>query len=116
MKILALVPDCEFPLKIDKVTYPYSLSYFIQCFIRMKREINTNDNIIGNLDSLIVLACSFNNYKDFSFKSGKLIENKWYDFVLNLQFTEEISENEIPKELVNSAVDFFSCLNSKITR
>lgn len=114
MKILALVPDCDFPLKLGNNRYPFSLSYFIQCFLRIKREINMNENLIGNLDSLIILANCFNNFKDFSFKSGKLIENKWYDFVLNLQFTEEITQNEIPIELVNLAIEFFTCLNGKL--
>ena len=29
MKILALVPDCDFPLKLGNNRYPFSLSYVL---------------------------------------------------------------------------------------
>jgi len=113
MRIVAISPDCEFPLKVNDSSYPFSLSYFIQCFLRIKAEASVEDLVVGKFDYLIQLAKCFNNFRDFSFIKRELINNKSFEYILNLPFTEEIEEKNLPYDLVNTSIDLFRTLNSK---
>ncbi|MEY4888410.1 MAG: hypothetical protein RL237_473 [Actinomycetota bacterium] len=52
MRIVAITPDSEFPMKVNDSCYPFSLSYFIQCFLRIKAEAADENLLVGKADYL----------------------------------------------------------------
>ena len=108
LKFIALTPECvNYFFFSDTSFIPFSLSYFIQCYLRVKHR-NDHPTLNGDQKDLIVVFAVFiKNFINVSLKENDIIMFNKLDQIIKLPFTDEIDENNLPKELVNTAKKFF---------
>jgi hypothetical protein len=116
LKIVALVPDCKDKFKLNEnMKYPFSLSYFIQCYMRVKNR-RDHETLNGDQKIIHIMGMFFNNFINMSFDSELLLGSYQFSNVIKLPFTEEFPESEIPSELVETAKKFFGSFKSGILK
>ena len=114
LKFIALIPDCicdfEF-MKNDRISsIPFSLSYFIQCYLRVKHR-DDHPTLNGNVKNLITIFGIFiQNFIDLKLNESSIMLHQKLDGAFKLPFTDEINESLLPKELVECASEFFASL------
>ena len=110
LQFVALIPDCinnfEFGEKA-KSFIPFSISYFIQCYLRVKHRMD-HPTLNGDTKNLIVIFGIFiSNFINVSLKQDNIIMFQKLSRAIKLPFTDEIEEEGLPIDLVQAGRDFF---------
>ena len=79
---LVFIPHIKKPIKINDIKFPFSLDYFIQCYLRLKNR-KGHEVLNGQDESSILVYLSF----------FKLFQN--FDFEKKISSNEEFSNNVI---------------------
>ena len=79
---LVFIPNIKKPIKINDIKFPFSLDYFIQCYLRLKNR-KGHEVLNGQDESSILVYLSF----------FKLFQN--FDFEKKISSNEEFSNNVI---------------------
>jgi hypothetical protein len=113
VKFVALLPDCLNTINLSPTkTISFSLAYFIQCYVRIKHRRN-HPTLNGDKQDLIcILAMFINNFVNFSLTEQNLMLHYQFNKAIKLPFTEEISEDQLPKDLLEAARDFLNNMPS----
>jgi hypothetical protein len=113
IKYVALLPDCGSFKISDKKVIPFSLSYFIQCYVRIRNRFN-HQTLNGDNKSLIcILGLFMGNFINFSLNEQNLLLHYKFDKIIKLPFTEEF-DDKIPSDLVKAAREFFDTLSNQL--
>ena len=83
---LVFIPNIKKPIKINDIKFPFSLDYFIQCYLRLK--IRKGHEVLNGQDESSILV-----YLSFF----KLFQN--FDFEKKISSNEEFSNNVILHEM-----------------
>lgn len=116
LKFVALLPECinsfEFTKNRAKATIPFSLSYFIQCYLRVKHR-NDHPTLNGDAKNLInIFGIFIANFIDLQLTESSIIMHQKLDKAIKLPFTDEVDESQLPEDLVDAARNFFSTLSN----
>ena len=109
---IGLIPECinNFIIKSD-LFLPFSLSYLIQCYIRVRNRTNHPLMNQNRKDLLLFLMGSFlKNFIGVSLDSDKLMNLYSIEQVYKLQFTDEIDDNQLPEEILITSAFFIGTL------
>ena len=110
LQFVALIPDCinEFRFGENFNSFiPFSLSYFIQCYLRVKHR-NDHPTLNGDTKNLInIFGIFISNFINVSLKESNIITFQKLNRAIKLPFTDEIEEEGLPKDLVDAARKFF---------
>ena len=110
LQFVALIPDCinEFRFGDNFNSFiPFSLSYFIQCYLRVKHR-NDHPTLNGNTQNLInIFGIFISNFINVSLKENNIIMLQKLNRAIKLPFTDEIEEEGLPEDLVDAARKFF---------
>ena len=107
-----LIPECinNFTIKTD-LFLPFSLSYLIQCYIRVRNRTNHPLMNQNRKDLLLFLMGSFlKNFIGVSLDSDKLMNLYSIDQTYKLQFTDEIDDNQFPEDILVPSAFFIGTL------
>ena len=107
-----LIPECinNFTIKSD-LFLPFSLSYLIQCYIRVRNRTNHPLMNQNRKDLLLFLMGSFlKNFIGVSLDSDKLMNLYSIDQTYKLQFTDEIDDNQFPEDILVPSAFFIGTL------
>ena len=110
LQFVALIPDCinnfEFGGK-SKSFIPFSISYFIQCYLRVKHRYD-HPTLNGDTKNLInIFGIFISNFINVSLKENNIIMFYKLNRAIKLPFTDEIEDEGLPKDLVQAGRDFF---------
>jgi hypothetical protein len=110
LQFVALIPDCidDFRFGENLNSFiPFSLSYFIQCYLRVKHR-NDHPTLNGDTKNLInIFGIFISNFINVSLKENNIIMLQKLNRAIKLPFTDEIEEEGLPEDLVDSARKFF---------
>ena len=111
LQFVALIPDCinyfEFSSEVTAFI-PFSLSYFIQCYLRVKHR-NDHPTLNGDTKNLInIFGIFIQNFINVSLKENNIMMFQKLDKAIKLPFTDEIEDSMLPKDLVEAGKKFFS--------
>ena len=110
LQFVALIPDCinEFRFGDNFNSFiPFSLSYFIQCYLRVKHR-NDHPTLNGDTKNLInIFGIFISNFINVSLKENNIIMLQKLNRAIKLPFTDEIEEEGLPEDLVDAARKFF---------
>ena len=114
LEFIALIPDCinnfEFTKNSNKSFIPFSLSYFIQCFLRVKHR-DDHPTLNGNNKELMSIFGIFvQNFINVKLDEGTIISHHKLDKAIKLPFTDEIKEENFPDDLVKAFSSFCASL------
>jgi hypothetical protein len=113
IKYVALLPDCGSFKISDKKLLPFSLSYFIQCYVRIRNRFNHQTLNGDNKNLICILGLFMGNFINFSLNEQNLILHYKFDKIIKLPFTEELSD-KLPDDLVKAATIFFDSLSNQL--
>lgn len=115
VKFVALLPDCLTSNSISlspTKNISFSLAYFIQCYVRIKHRTN-HPTLNGDKHDLIcIIAMFINNFVNFSLTEQNLMLHYQFNKAIKLPFTDEIQEDQLPKDLLSAARDFLNNMPS----
>ena len=114
LQFIALIPDCicdfEFMKNERMSSIPFSLSYFIQCYLRVKHR-DDHPTLNGNVKNLMSIFGVFvQNFIDVKLNESSIMLHQKLDGAFKLPFTDEIEESMLPNDLVECAREFFASL------
>ena len=103
---LVFIPKIKKPININGLEFPFSLDYFLQCYLRLKNRhghevLNGEDE-----NSKMVYLSFFKLFQNFDFYN-KIYSNAEYEnnvFLQEIDFTDETKEIEVD----NDVVQFFN--------
>ena len=103
---LVFIPRIKKPININGLEFPFSLDYFLQCYLRLKNRhghevLNGEDE-----NSKMVYLSFFKLFQNFDFYN-KIYSNAEYEnnvFLQEIDFTDETKEIEVD----NDVVQFFN--------
>ena len=103
---LVFIPKIKKPININGLKFPFSLGYFLQCYLRLKNRhghevLNGEDE-----NSKMVYLSFFKLFQNFDFYN-KIYSNAEYEnnvFLQEIDFTDETKEIEVD----NDVVQFFN--------
>ena len=114
LEFIAIIPDCinnfEFTKNKNKSFIPFSLTYFIQCYLRVK---NRNDHPTLNGDNkelMSIFGIFIQNFINVKLDESNIISYHKLDKAIKLPFTDEITENQFPEDLVKTFSSFCGSL------
>ena len=99
---VGLIPECinNFIINSD-LFLPFSLSYLIQCYIRVRNRTNHPLMNQNRKDLLLFLMGSFlKNFIGVSLDSDKLMNLYSIEQTYKLQFTDEIDDSQFPEDIL----------------
>ena len=102
VSFVALVPECinNFILG-NGHALPFSLSYLIQCYIRVRNRTNHPLMNQNRKDLLLFLMGSFiKNFIGVSLDSSKLMDLYSIDQTFKLPFTDELDDSQFPEDIL----------------
>ena len=110
LQFVALIPDCinyfRFGENLNSFV-PFSLSYFIQCYLRVKHR-DDHPTLNGDTPNLInIFGIFISNFINVSLKENNIIMLQKLNRAIKLPFTDEIEEESLPEDLVDAARKFF---------
>lgn len=109
LQFVALIPLCVNHFSYGKSDFiPFSLSYFIQCYLRVKHRRDHPTLNGGSKELIPIFGMFIKNFNTVNLNDNTLINHYKLDKVIQLPFTDEMTEDVLPKELVVSAKDYFS--------
>ena len=109
LQYVALIPDCinYFEFGEKKAFIPFSISYFIQCYLRVRHR-DDHPTLNGDTKNLITIFGIFiSNFINVSLTENNIIMFHKLNRAIKLPFTDEIEEEGLPKDLVQAGRDFF---------
>jgi len=116
VEFVSLIPDCinfyEFgdPDDDKKNFIPFSLSYFIQCYLRVKHRYD-HPTLNGDTKNLMVIFGVFiKNFINVNLKNAILFQK--IKKIIKLPFTDELEQDNFPKDLLMAANKFFTVLTT----
>jgi len=103
---LVFIPRIKKPININGLEFPFSLDYFLQCYLRLKNRhghevLNGEDE-----NSKMVYLSFFKLFQNFDFYN-KIYSNAEYEnnvFLQEIDFTDETKEIEVD----NDVIQFFN--------
>ena len=103
---LVFIPKIKKPININGLEFPFSLDYFIQCYLRLKNRhghevLNGEDE-----NSKMVYLSFFKLFQNFDFYNN-IYSNAEYEnnvFLQEIDFTDETKEIEVD----NDVIQFFN--------
>ena len=103
---LVFIPKIKKPININGLEFPFSLDYFLQCYLRLKNRhghevLNGEDE-----NSKMVYLSFFKLFQNFDFYN-KIYSNAEYEnnvFLQEIDFTDETKEIEVD----NDVIQFFN--------
>ena len=110
LQFVALIPDCinyfRFGPNFNSFI-PFSLSYFIQCYLRVKHR-NDHPTLNGDTPNLInIFGIFISHFINVSLNENNIIMLQKLNRAIKLPFTDEIEEESLPEDLVDAARKFF---------
>ena len=110
LQYVALIPDCikyfEFGDN-SKSFIPFSISYFIQCYLRVKHRYD-HPTLNGDTKNLInIFGIFISNFINVSLTEKNIMMFQKLNRAIKLPFTDEIEEEGLPKDLVDAGRQFF---------
>ena len=102
VSFVALIPECinNFILG-NGHALPFSLSYLIQCYIRVRNRTNHPLMNQNRKDLLLFLMGSFiKNFIGVSLDSSKLMDLYSIDQTFKLPFTDELDDSQFPEDIL----------------
>ena len=112
ISFVGLLPDCinNFILA-NHIPLPFSLSYLIQCYIRVRNRTNHPLMNQNRKDLLLFLMRSFiKNFVGISLESSKLMTLYSINQTFKLPFTDELDDNQFPEDILVSSNFFIGTL------
>lgn len=114
LQFVALIPDCrnDFEFMKNKTLshIPFSLPYFIQCYLRVKHRMD-HPTLNGDVKDLIgIFGIFIQNFINLKLNEDSIIMYQKLDKAIKLPFTDEIEEDQLPADLVKCGRDFFASL------
>ena len=109
---VGLIPECinNFILG-PNLSIPFSLSYLIQCYIRVRNRTNHPLMNQNRKDLLLFLMGSFiKNFIGVSLDNSKLMNLYSIDETFKLQFTDEIDDTQFPEDILIPSMFFIGTL------
>ena len=110
LQFVALIPDCinEFRFGNNFNSFiPFSLSYFIQCYLRVKHR-DDHPTLNGDTKNLVnIFGIFISNFINVSLKENNIIMLQKLNRAIKLPFTDEIEDEGLPEDLVDAARKFF---------
>ena len=102
MVFIGLIPECINNFIIGPSLFlPFSLSYLIQCYIRVRNRTNHPLMNQNRKDLLLFLMGSFlKNFIGVSLDSDKLMNLYSIDQTYKLPFTDEIDDSQFPEDIL----------------
>ena len=99
---IGLIPECINNFIIGPSLFlPFSLSYLIQCYIRVRNRTNHPLMNQNRKDLLLFLMGSFlKNFIGVSLDSDKLMNLYSIDQTYKLPFTDEIDDSQFPEDIL----------------
>ena len=99
---LVFIPKIKKPININGLEFPFSLDYFIQCYLRLKNRhghevLNGEDE-----NSKMVYLSFFKLFQNFDFYN-KIYSNAEYEnnvFLQEIDFTDETKEIEVDNDII----------------
>ena len=95
------IPNIKKPIDINGLKFPFSLNYFIQCYLRLKNR-HGHEVLDGDDPSAKSVYLSFFKlFQNFDFYK-KLYSNPQYEqnvFLQKIDFTDESKEMEVDKDI-----------------
>ena len=109
---VGLIPDCINNFKLgENGGLPFSLSYLIQCYVRVRNRKNHPLMNQNRKDLLLFLMGSFiKNFIGVSLDNNKLMTLYSIDKTFKLQFTDEIEDNQFPEDILVPSSYFIGTL------
>ena len=112
VSFVALIPECinNFIFGTN-LSLPFSLSYLIQCYIRVRNRINHPLMNQNRKDLLLFLMGSFiKNFIGVSLDNTKLMNLYSIDQTFKLQFTDELDDSQFPEDIMVPSMFFIGTL------
>ena len=112
VSFVALIPECinNFIFGTN-LSLPFSLSYLIQCYIRVRNRKNHPLMNQNRKDLLLFLMGSFiKNFIGFSLDSSKLMDLYSIDQTFKIQFTDELDDSQFPEDIMVPSMFFIGTL------
>jgi hypothetical protein len=110
LQYVALIPDCINYFRFgenDNSYIPFSISYFIQCYLRVKHRFD-HPTLNGDTKNLInIFGIFISNFINVSLTENNIIMYQKLHRAIKLPFTDEIEDESLPKELVEAGRKFF---------
>ena len=102
VSFVALIPECINNFILGHgLELPFSLSYLIQCYIRVRNRTNHPLMNQNRKDLLLFLMGSFiKNFIGVSLDSSKLMDLYSIDQTFKLQFTDELDDSQFPEDIL----------------
>ena len=101
MFFIIFIPNIKKPIKFNNINFPFSLDYFIQCYLRLKNR--HGHEVLNGEDesSKLVYLSFFKLFQNFDFcnKIYSLDEYKENVFLQKIDFTDENKEIEVDKDV-----------------
>ena len=101
MFFIIFIPNIKKPIKFNNINFPFSLDYFIQCYLRLKNR--HGHEVLNGEDesSKLVYLSFFKLFQNFDFYN-KIYSNDEYAknvFLQKIDFTDENKEIEVDKDI-----------------
>ena len=112
VSFVGLIPECinNFILG-PNLSIPFSLSYLIQCYIRVRNRTNHPLMNQNRKDLLLFLMGSFiKNFIGVSLESTKLMNLYSIEQTFKLPFTDEIDDSQFPEDILIPSSFFIGTL------
>ena len=112
VSFIGLIPECinNFIIGPD-LFLPFSLSYLIQCYIRVRNRTNHPLMNQNRKDLLLFLMGSFlKNFIGVSLDSTKLMNLYSIERTIKLPFTDEIDDSQFPEDILVPSSFFIGTL------
>ena len=112
VSFVGLIPECINNFILGPNLYiPFSLSYLIQCYIRVRNRTNHPLMNQNRKDLLLFLMGSFiKNFIGVSLDSSKLMNLYSIDQTYKLPFTDEIDDSQFPEDILVPSKFFIGTL------
>ena len=100
---IVFIPNIAKPLEIGNLWFPFSLNYFIQCYLRLKNR-HGHEVLNGEDEQSKFVYISFLKlFKDFDFYTNISYDQNYASnvFIQTIDFTDESKEMEIDPDTQN---------------
>jgi len=105
LKIIAIAAQCENPLKIKNVEYPFSLNFLVNC-LKRGLERKSHETLQGDFKKIVsVILMFFNLYKGFRIKNDYL-KGFGFDDLMHLPFVCEEEEGKLSEDIRKKMEDY----------
>ena len=112
VSFVGLIPECINNFFVDSHLFiPFSLTYLIQCYIRVRNRTNHPLMNQNRKDLLLFLMGSFiKNFIGVSLDSSKLMSLYSIEETFKLPFTDEIDDSQFPEDILIPSTFFIGTL------